>query len=92
MTSLEAKIAKRIARGSKGNRGAKGPRSRVVLLDTGVVTATATGPSSVTLKINGSSVARPGIAYLASYSPTVGDVVRILTVGRDRLVIGKQQP
>lgn len=55
----------------------------------GVVTATATGPNRVTIKLGGSTVAIAGVRYLASYSPTVNDTVFVLANGVDLLVLGK---
>lgn len=57
-----------------------------------VVTATGTGPASVTIKLRGSSSTIAGVRYGKWYTPTVGDVVMVLEwatdAGQDRVVIG----
>jgi hypothetical protein len=55
----------------------------------GQVTATATAPNSLSVKLDGSSTATPGLRYLASYTPTVGDTVVAVQNGPDVLVLGK---
>ncbi len=46
-------------------------------------------PHSLTVQVEGSSVNVPGVRYLASYSPTVGDTVWCALIdGRDLLVLG----
>ena len=51
------------------------------------VSATATGPNRVTLDRHGVSI--PNVRYLASYSPTVSDVVLCEYVGDDVIVWGE---
>lgn len=59
----------------------------------GVVSATGSGPASVSVKLRGASSATPGVRYLAGYAPTVGDTVAVLVVptgeGVDYLCLGK---
>lgn len=43
-------------------------------------------PKSVDIVLGGDP--RPGCRYLASYTPTVGDSVRVLQSGGDLLVLG----
>lgn len=54
-----------------------------------VVSAITTGPSRVSIKLSGSATAIVGIRYLASYTPTVSDVVICLVGDSDIIVIGK---
>lgn len=62
-------------------------------LTTGKVTAVSTSPAGVTLTgIRGSTTPVPGVRYLASYTPTVGDFVMVLTAATDLLVLGKVAP
>lgn len=62
-------------------------------VDTGVVTAVNSSPSTVTLQLNGSTTNSAPAHYLDSYlSPAVNDVVRVLVVGTDYLVLGRQKP
>lgn len=44
-------------------------------------------PGSVTLTLDEEAI--PDVAYLASYSPTVGDVVHVLQVPGQLLVLGR---
>jgi hypothetical protein len=59
----------------------------------GVVQAINSSPNSVDLYLDGATTVTPNIRYLASYSPTVGDVVlvgrHITQAGQDRFVLGK---
>lgn len=59
----------------------------------GQVEAVHTSPNTVDLYLDGASSLTPGVRYLASYSPTVGDVVlvgrHITGAGQDRFVFGK---
>jgi hypothetical protein len=48
--------------------------------------AAADGNAAVTVSVEGNSVPAP---YLASYSPTVADVVSVLFVGNSPLILGK---
>jgi len=41
----------------------------------GKVTAVAVSPNSVSVKLSGSTTAVSGVRYMASYSPTVNDIV-----------------
>jgi hypothetical protein len=53
----------------------------------GQVSASAVGSVSVT--VAGSATVVPGVSYLSSYSPVVGDTVVLLTDGADVLVLGR---
>lgn len=55
----------------------------------GVVSAITTGPSRISVRISGSATAITGIRYLASYTPTVNDVVVCLFNDKDLIVLGK---
>jgi len=56
----------------------------------GTVSAPITTPThSVTFTPQGSPTGLPGIRYLASYSPTAGDVAVAAAVGSDLWIIGK---
>lgn len=55
-----------------------------------VVSADATTPATLTLKIGGSAASTSGIAYLSTYSPTAGDTVVGLKNGTDLLILGKK--
>ena len=55
----------------------------------GVVSAVTTGPSRVSVKVSGATTAITGIRYLASYTPTVNDVVVCLLNENDLIVLGK---
>lgn len=63
--------------------------NREMFVHFGVVTAVTTGPSRISLKVSGSTTAITGIRYLASYSPSVSDVVVCLFNDRDLIVLGK---
>lgn len=56
------------------------------------VTAVATGPASVTIKIRASASTVAGVRYGKWYTPVVGDTVMLLEwptdAGQDRVVIG----
>lgn len=54
----------------------------------GVVNAIHTGPNTVDLYLDGSSTLTPSVRYLASYYPTVGDVVKVDRFRSDRVVVG----
>jgi hypothetical protein len=56
----------------------------------GVITAWSSGttPPTVSLTLSGSSVVVPGVSYVSSYTPTVGDVVQVLKQGYSLLVMG----
>lgn len=56
-------------------------------LRSGVIVSDETG--TVTITVGGSEVEIPGIKHLASYSPTPGDTVYMLTDGFDVLILGK---
>lgn len=60
-----------------------------LFLSYGVVSAVTTLPSRVSVKISGSSTAVTGIRYMASYTPTVNDVVVCLLYDKDIIVLGK---
>jgi len=55
----------------------------------GKVTAVAVSPNSISVRLSGSSTAVTGVKYLASYSPTVNDVVVCLVNKGDVLVLGE---
>lgn len=63
------------------------PRQSSMRLRSGVVVSDETG--TVTITVGGSTVEIPGIKHLASYSPTPGDTVYMLTDGFDVLILGK---
>ena len=46
--------------------------------------------NTLTLTIGGSAAHQPGIHHLASYTPTVGDVVWVDFQGSDPLVLGTE--
>ena len=63
------------------------PQSRMTW---GVVYSTQDGPPpTLTLLISGSSTPSPGISYLTTYAPKVGDTVYATWYGPDLVVIGK---
>jgi hypothetical protein len=55
----------------------------------GVITARTNTNTRVSLTLSGSTTAITGIRYLASYTPTVSDVVVCLVNDNDVIVIGK---
>lgn len=55
----------------------------------GVVSAVTTGPSRVSVKVSGATTAVTGVRYLASYTPTLNDVVVCLLNDNDLIVLGK---
>jgi hypothetical protein len=55
----------------------------------GVVSAVTTSPNRVSITISGSATVITGIRYLASYSPTVSDVIVCLVNKGDIIVLGK---
>jgi hypothetical protein len=62
-------------------------------LSWGVIAAVSAGPpKTVSVNVSGSTTATTGIRYLASYTPTVGDVVVMVANGPDLLVIGSINP
>jgi len=50
---------------------------------------TAIAAPTVTVTLGGSSTAIAGVSHLASYSPTVNDIVFVLVDGPSLLVLGK---
>lgn len=54
----------------------------------GVVDAVHTSPNTVDLHLDGSTTVTPGIRYVKSYTPTVGDTVLVGRYGSDRFVLG----
>jgi hypothetical protein len=56
----------------------------------GVVVSLQTAPNSLTISLGASTVAVPGFRYLASYTPTIADVVAIILVGDDPFVLGQR--
>lgn len=61
----------------------------VLQMSWGVVSAATTAPNAVTVRLDGSASPTAGLRYLATYTPTVNDVVAIVQAGSDFLVIGK---
>jgi hypothetical protein len=55
----------------------------------GVISAVTYSPSRVSVKVSGSATAITGVRYLASYSPTVSDVVVCILSDNDLIVLGK---
>ncbi len=55
----------------------------------GVVTALTTSPSRISVQVSGATTAITGVRYLASYTPTVADVVVCLFYDNDIIVIGE---
>ena len=55
----------------------------------GVVTALTTSPSRISLKVSGATTAITGVRYLASYTPTVADIVVCLFYENDIIVLGE---
>lgn len=55
----------------------------------GVVSAITTSPNRVSVRVSGSATAITGVRYLASYTPTVSDVVVCLLNNTDLIVLGK---
>lgn len=55
-----------------------------------VVAVNAGPPASIDIVIGGGNVTVPGVRYLSSYNPVVGDIIWVDLVGDDPLVIGKQ--
>lgn len=60
-----------------------------IFIHYGVVSAVTTGPSRVSVKVSGATTAITGVRYLASYTPTVNDVVVCLFYDNDFIVLGK---
>ena len=55
----------------------------------GVVTARTSGNTRISVQISGATTAITGVRYLASYTPTVSDVVVCLINDNDLIVLGK---
>lgn len=55
----------------------------------GVVTARTASNTRISVQISGATTAVTGIRYLASYTPTVADVVVCLFNDNDLIVLGK---
>jgi hypothetical protein len=55
----------------------------------GVVTARTASNTRISVQISGATTAVTGIRYLASYTPTVNDVVVCLFNDNDLIVLGK---
>jgi len=47
-------------------------------------------PNSIDVQIAGDANTLPKVKYLASYSPTINDIIWLLANGSDLLAIGKQ--
>lgn len=54
----------------------------------GVVHAAHTSPNTVDLYLDGATTLTPGVRYVKSYAPTVGDTVLVGRYGSDRFVVG----
>lgn len=55
----------------------------------GVVSAVTTGPNRVSVRISGATSAITGVRYMASYTPTVNDIVVCLFYDNDIIVLGE---
>lgn len=75
-------VARTIRKELGGNRFVDSP------YQWGVVHAVHTSPDTVDLYLDGSSTLTPAVRYLASYYPTVGDVVKVDRFRSDRVVVG----
>ena len=56
----------------------------------GYVASHDSGAKTIGVRIAGDSNILPGVRYLKSYSPTVGDTIWLLNSGADLLAIGNQ--
>ena len=70
MSSVDM-IAKQLRRQFEQNSSVQGPWQWAT------VTAVHTSPNTVDVEMDGSTYSTPGLRYLKSYSPTVGDVVLV---------------
>lgn len=64
------------------------PGDKLELL-TATVVRVRTSPNLVDVLLNGATTTTQGLHYWASYTPTVGDVVRIIRKGSDAEVVAK---
>jgi hypothetical protein len=55
----------------------------------GVVTARTSGNTRISVQVSGATTPITGVRYLASYTPTVNDVVVCLFYDNDIIVLGK---
>ena len=55
----------------------------------GKVTVVAVSPNSVSVKLSGSTTATTGVRYLASYSPTVNDIVVCIVDKGNVFILGE---
>ena len=55
----------------------------------GVVTARTSGNTRLSVQVSGATTAITGVRYLASYSPTVADIVVCLFYDNDIIVLGE---
>lgn len=69
-----------------GKSTARDPNSNDLTVRVGVITALGSG--TVSIKLGGDSTVIPNVRYLASYGPTVNDVVQVIVNGTALLVIG----
>jgi hypothetical protein len=60
-----------------------------IFIHYGVVTARTNTNTRISVQISGATTAITGIRYLASYTPTVADVVVCLFYDNDLIVLGK---
>lgn len=63
--------------------------NRQMFIHFGVITARTSSNTRVSIRISGSTTAITDVRYLASYTPTVSDVVVCLFNDRDLIVLGK---
>ena len=73
-----------------GKSTARDPNSNDLTVRVGVVTAV--GAGTVSIKLGGDSTVIPNVRYLASYVPTVNDVVQVVVNGTALLIIGSVAP
>ncbi len=69
------------------NKLIKGTQS--LYIHYGVVSQVTTSPNRVSVRISGATTAITGIRYLASYTPTVSDIVICLFNDSDVIVLGE---
>ena len=66
------------------------PQPGNALIQWGVVVSIQTGPPhTLTITLGGSATNIAKVSYLASYTPTNGDVIALLVVGSDLIALGK---
>jgi hypothetical protein len=85
---IDPERVRSLARAARQPRGlSAGERLSERFLFTATVTATATAPNRLTLDRHGTAI--PGVRYLASYTPGIGDTVLAEYVGDDVMVWGE---